>query len=146
MQGGNFEKRIVCIGAGYVGGPTMAMIAARCPTYEVTVVDINPERIAGVTARAQGFIYLVSVTGVTGARTQVQSDLGEFVGRVREQAEVPLAVGFGIGNPEQAAKVGSLADGVIVGSALVNAADKAEAKAEAAEAFVASLQEGLKKG
>jgi len=46
MQGDNFEKHIVCIGAGYVGGPTMAMIAARCPNYEVTVVDINPERIA----------------------------------------------------------------------------------------------------
>ena len=46
MPGDKFEKHIVCIGAGYVGGPTMAMIAARCPKYEVTVVDINPERIA----------------------------------------------------------------------------------------------------
>jgi len=46
MLGDKFEKHIVCIGAGYVGGPTMAMIAARCPNYEVTVVDINPERIA----------------------------------------------------------------------------------------------------
>ena len=106
----------------------------------------NPKRIANVAARAQGFIYLVSLTGVTGARTQVQADLGEFVARVREQAQVPLAVGFGIGTPEQAAKVGALADGVIVGSALVNAADKAEAKAAAARAFVASLQDGLKKG
>ena len=105
----------------------------------------NPERIADIAPRAQGFIYLVSVAGVTGARTQVQSDLGAFVARVREQAQVPLAVGFGIGTPEQAAKVGQLADGVIVGSALVNVADKAEAKAEAAGAFVASLQEGLKK-
>jgi len=105
----------------------------------------NPERIADIAPRAQGFIYLVSVAGVTGARTQVQSDLGEFVARVREQAQVPLAVGFGIGTPEQAAKVGGLADGVIVGSALVNAADKADAKAEAAGAFVASMQAGLKK-
>jgi UDPglucose 6-dehydrogenase len=46
MASTSFEKHIVCIGAGYVGGPTMAMIAARCPNYEVTVVDINPERIA----------------------------------------------------------------------------------------------------
>jgi tryptophan synthase alpha chain len=105
----------------------------------------NPERITNVTARAQGFIYLVSLTGVTGARSQVQADLGDFVARVREQAQVPLAVGFGIGTPEQAAEVGALADGVIVGSALVNAADKAEAKAEAAGEFVASLQAGLKK-
>ncbi len=105
----------------------------------------NPGRITNVAKRAQGFIYLVSLTGVTGARSQVQADLGEFVARVRQEAQVPLAVGFGIGNPEQAAKVGSLADGVIVGSALVNAADKADNKAEAAGAFVASLQAGLKK-
>jgi tryptophan synthase alpha chain len=105
----------------------------------------NPERIANVAARAQGFIYLVSLTGVTGARSQVQSNLGDFVARVREQAQVPLAVGFGIGTPQQAAEVGALADGVIVGSALVNAADQAKAKAETAGAFVASLQEGLKR-
>jgi tryptophan synthase alpha chain len=105
----------------------------------------NPERIANIAPRAQGFIYLVSVAGVTGARQQVQSDLGAFVARVRAHAQVPLAVGFGIGTPEQAAKVGALADGVIVGSALVNTADKAEFKAEAAGAFVASLQAGLKK-
>jgi tryptophan synthase alpha chain len=103
----------------------------------------NPERIANIAPQAQGFIYLVSVAGVTGARTQVQSDLGAFVARVREQAHVPLAVGFGIGTPEQAAKVGALADGVIVGSALVNVVDKAEVKPEAAGAFVASLQAGL---
>jgi tryptophan synthase alpha chain len=103
----------------------------------------SAERIANVAARAQGFIYLVSLTGVTGARTQVQADLGAFVARVRAQTAVPLAVGFGIGTPEQAAKVGALADGVIVGSALVNAADKAEDKAGAAAAFVASLRDGL---
>ena len=46
MSAGNFEKKILCIGAGYVGGPTMAMIAAKCPQYEVTIVDINASRIA----------------------------------------------------------------------------------------------------
>lgn len=105
----------------------------------------NPKRIAAIAPRAQGFIYLVSVAGVTGARAQVQADLGAFVARVRQQAQVPLAVGFGIGTPEQAAKVGALADGVIVGSALINAVAAAEAQAAAAGAFVASLQAALQK-
>lgn len=105
----------------------------------------NPERIAKVAARARGFIYLVSVTGVTGARSQAPANLGDFVARVRAQTQTPLAVGFGIGTPEQAAKVGAVADGVIVGSALINAVDKATAKAKAGGAFVASLQAALKK-
>lgn len=79
----------------------------------------TPERIELVAEKANGFIYLVSLTGVTGARTSMASDLGEFVGRVREATSTPLAVGFGIGNGEQAKAVGNLADGVIVGSALV---------------------------
>lgn len=105
----------------------------------------NPERIANVTQRASGFIYLVSLTGVTGARTSIQADLADFVGRVRQKAGVPLAVGFGIGTPEQAASVGHMADGVIVGSALVNTVDQAADKPAAAQQFVQSLQQALKK-
>ena len=82
----------------------------------------TPERIALVTSKANGFIYLVSVTGITGARQDVASDLGAFVARVREATATPLAVGFGIGNGAQAKAVGDLADGVIVGSALVKRA------------------------
>ena len=105
----------------------------------------SPTRIANVTARASGFIYLVSLTGVTGARTAVQSDLADFVARVRPQANVPLAVGFGISTPEQAANVGQLADGVIVGSALINRVHKAKNKPQAAAEFVRTLQLSLKK-
>ncbi len=105
----------------------------------------NQSRIDRVTARARGFIYLVSVTGVTGARSQVQTDLAGFVGRVRGQTAVPLAVGFGISNPAQAAEVGQLADGVIVGSALINATDAAEDKVATAVQFVRALREGLQK-
>jgi tryptophan synthase alpha chain len=105
----------------------------------------NPERIARVAQRASGFIYLVSLTGVTGARASLQADLADFVGRVRQQATVPLAVGFGIGTPEQAASVGQMADGVIVGSALINAADQATNKPAAAQQFVQSLQQALQK-
>lgn len=104
----------------------------------------SPERIADVTERATGFIYLVSLTGVTGARSELSSELSRFVERVRARTEVPLAVGFGISTPEQAAAVGELADGVIVGSALINAVDAAGGdagrKAEAAVAFVRSLR------
>jgi tryptophan synthase alpha chain len=103
----------------------------------------NTERIAQVAARATGFIYLVSLTGVTGVRGALSAGLGEFVQRVRDRASVPLAVGFGISTPEQAREVGSLADGVIVGSALISAVDGAEDKPTAAREFVSRLGQGL---
>lgn len=101
------------------------------------------ERIEQVTQQAAGFIYLVSVTGVTGARQALQSDLADFVQRVRSRSAVPLAIGFGISTPDQAASVAGLADGVIVGSALINAANSAQNKPEAASAFVKSLRDAL---
>lgn len=117
----------------------MTLIHFLAPTSNETRMDL-------VTNRAEGFIYMVSVTGVTGARTKVKANLEEFVGNVRAKTNLPLAVGFGISTPEQAGKVGSVADGVIVGSALINATDAvAENKAEAAAEFVKSLQDGLKK-
>ncbi|MEW6547740.1 MAG: tryptophan synthase subunit alpha [Bacillota bacterium] len=77
------------------------------------------ERVRQVAQRSRGFIYLVSVTGVTGARESLPPGLGEFVARVRKWASQPLCVGFGISTPEQAAQVARIADGVIVGSRLV---------------------------
>lgn len=103
-------------------------------------------RIAAVAEQAEGFIYMVSVTGVTGARSNVADGLDAFVGDVRERAQAPVAVGFGISTPEQAAAIGSFADGVIVGSALINAYDSAETDEDAvaaAEQFVAQLRRGL---
>lgn len=106
----------------------------------------SPKRIEAVTARARGFIYLVSVTGVTGARQALGADLADFVDRVRARTGVPLAVGFGISTPEQAAAVGGMADGVIAGSALINAVDRAETdKPSAAAAFVRALRRALEK-
>lgn len=103
----------------------------------------NSARIEAVTARARGFIYLVSVAGVTGVRQTFDSHLAEFVGRVRARTDTPLAVGFGISTPEQAAAIGRLADGVIVGSALINAVDAAQDKPAAAAAFIHSLRVAL---
>jgi len=81
-----------------------------------------PERIRLVAERSRGFIYLVSVTGITGPRDHLPPDLTAFVSRVRAVTDKPLAVGFGISTPEQAGRVAALADGVIVGSALVRLA------------------------
>jgi len=79
-------------------------------------------RIAYVAQHSTGFIYLVSVTGITGARSELPPDLATFVARVRRHTDLPLAVGFGIGTGSQAAAVAAIADGVIVGSAVVKAA------------------------
>lgn len=107
----------------------------------------DPRRIENVAGRAKGFIYMVSLTGITGARTELAADLGDFIERVRRKTETPLAVGFGISTAEQAGNVGQMADGVIVGSALINAVDAADEdqKAQAAADFVKALQSGLAK-
>jgi len=82
----------------------------------------TPERIKLIVEKSRGFIYLVSLTGVTGARDKLSAGLSDFVARVRAETDTPLAVGFGIGNGEQARVVAELVDGVIVGSALVKRA------------------------
>ena len=77
------------------------------------------ERIRLIAERSRGFVYLVSVTGVTGARDRLPADLEAFVGRVRKVATQPLCVGFGISTPEQAMHAAEIADGVIVGSRII---------------------------
>jgi len=77
------------------------------------------ERIRLVAERSRGFIYLVSVTGVTGVRSKLPADLAAFVARVRKVTTQPLCVGFGISTPEQAGQIARIADGVIVGSRLI---------------------------
>jgi tryptophan synthase alpha chain len=100
-------------------------------------------RLALLAARTTGFLYLVSVAGVTGAREALPADLGAFVGRARRAARTPIAVGFGIATPAQAHAVGQLADGVIVGSALINAVTGAAEPAAAARHFVGELRRAL---
>jgi len=77
------------------------------------------ERVSLVAEKSQGFIYLVSLTGVTGARKALPPELEDFVERVRQKAMQPLCVGFGVSNPEQARRVARIADGVIIGSRLI---------------------------
>ena len=77
------------------------------------------DRIKAVAAKSRGFIYMVSLTGVTGARVTLSADLGGFIKRVRGQTNKPLCVGFGISTHEQATQAAELADGVIIGSKLL---------------------------
>lgn len=104
----------------------------------------DPRRVALVAARARGFIYMVSLTGVTGADAGPDRRLRQFVAEVQQEASVPVAVGFGIQTREQAAQVGSFADGVIAGSALIRAVDGSpDDPAGAAREFVAGLRRAL---
>ncbi len=107
-------------------------------TYLLSPNSSN-SRIKLVTRKTTGFTYLVSVTGITGARTALPPELGDFVQRVRAQTEGPLAVGFGISTREQVQAVGELADGVIVGSALIRAVGDATDKPGEAYRFVREL-------
>jgi tryptophan synthase alpha chain len=84
------------------------------------------QRIRLAAARSRGFIYLVSVTGVTGARDSLPADLKAFVARVRKVASQPLCVGFGISTPEQAGQIAGIADGVIVGSRIIQLMEKGD--------------------
>ncbi|MGH2983103.1 MAG: tryptophan synthase subunit alpha [Solirubrobacterales bacterium] len=99
-----------------------------------------PERLATICAGAKGFVYVVSTRGVTGERQGLPTELEELVAAVKEEASVPAAVGFGISTPEQAAEVGSIADGVIIGSRLV----REVADAPDREAAVAGVGEFLR--
>jgi tryptophan synthase alpha chain len=107
----------------------------------------TPARVAAAAKAASGFLYFVSVTGVTGARASVPTDLADKVAAVRKASPVPVVIGFGVSKPEQARALGSLADGVVVGSAIVSRIAQpgpAAARAKRVKGFVASLAKGLR--
>ena len=99
-------------------------------------------RIDEVAKRASGFVYCVSLTGVTGARENLSDDLPAYIARVRAATDLPLAIGFGISTPAHVRGVAALADGAIVASALINHLDTVPADQMAAEAerFVRDLR------
>lgn len=100
------------------------------------------ERIKGVARAGSGFVYCVSVTGVTSARRNLSTDLPEFLDRVRSETELPLIVGFGISKKEHVDTVFEMADGVAVGSALINLIEQSEcgAREERVKEFVLGLR------
>jgi len=100
------------------------------------------DRIALVADKARGFIYLVSLTGVTGARDTLPQELEDFVSRVRQRASQPLCVGFGISSPDQARRAANAADGVIVGSRIIQLLEEHE-PSNGLRAFIRSLRSAL---
>ncbi len=156
------------------GGERFAQDARRAGVDGVLCVDLPPEeadelkratdlhdldmifllaptsslaRAQAVLTRARGFIYYVAVTGVTGARTTLPTDLGDMVRRIRAISPVPVGVGFGISSPEQAAQVAGVADAAIVGSAISQIIEQSLGQVDMVErvgAFVAQLKSALR--
>lgn len=109
----------------------------------------TPERLEMLAAETRGFLYYVSLAGVTSAREAIAEGLEQAVGRIRKISDVPVCVGFGVSTPEHARRIGSFADGVVVGSALVDrieAAASPDEAVEAAAAFVSALKAPLRPG
>jgi tryptophan synthase alpha chain len=123
--------------------PVLEDLLESSPLAHVRLVapTTPPGRAAMIAERAQGFLYYISRTGVTGATQDLRRDLRAEVEALRNVSPVPVAVGFGISSPAQAAEVASVADGVVVGSALINALDRGGI--EEAARFLASLRTAI---
>jgi tryptophan synthase alpha chain len=126
-----------------LSGATAGSEVEALPLIQMLAPTTPNERMESIARNAKGFIYLVSVTGVTGARTSIAEGLGDLIARVREHTSVPVCVGFGISTPEQARQVGALADGVIVGSACVKAIGGSETPVKAAREFAREFRSAL---
>jgi len=99
-----------------------------CRRYDIDLISLiaptSQNRIAMIAKEAEGFIYIVSSLGVTGMRSQINTDLASIVSVIRENTSVPCAIGFGISTPEQAKKMADISDGAIVGSAIIKLIEK----------------------
>lgn len=99
-----------------------------CQKYDVDLISLiaptSENRIAMIAREAQGFLYIVSSLGVTGTRSEIKTDLTSIVKVVRENTDIPCAIGFGISTPEQARKMADISDGAIVGSAIIKLLEK----------------------
>ncbi|KAL7497993.1 hypothetical protein ACHAWT_006848 [Skeletonema menzelii] len=132
-----------------------AVLAKCCNKYGLSNIPLiapttTDARIEHLAKTASTFIYCVSTTGVTGARSELPSDLGDFIKRVRAKTGLPLAVGFGISTPDQVNSVANIGDGVVVGSAILKALQAAGStqgeRVEAVKTIVSNLSAGCKQG
>ena len=129
--------------AGPLKGPAAA---AGLPLIFLLAPTSTAERRIFVARQSQGFVYYVSLTGITGAKLSNLADVGKNVEKIRKVTQVPVAVGFGVATPEDAAKVAAIADGVIVGSAIVKRIDAYRQKPEMVKhvaEFVHSLKTAM---
>ena len=120
-----------------------------CRKYGVALISMiaptSENRIAMIAREAEGFLYIVSSLGVTGVRSEIKTDLSSILRVVREHTDVPCAIGFGISTPEQAEKMARIADGVIVGSAIIKLlAAHGKDAAESVGDYVRSMKEAIR--
>lgn len=109
------------------------------------IAPTSENRIADIAKEAKGFLYVVSSLGVTGTRSAITTDLGPMIRLIRENTDIPCAIGFGISNPEQCRQMASLADGAIVGSAIVKiVAKNGKDSAEPVAAFVKEMKDAIR--
>ena len=119
-----------------------------CKIYGVDLISLiaptSADRISMIAKEAEGFIYVVSSLGVTGTRSEIKTDLQSIVDVIRANTEVPCAIGFGISTPEQAKKMAAIADGAIVGSAIIKIlAEYGKDAPEKIGAYVKSMKDAL---
>lgn len=119
-----------------------------CQKYGVDLISLiaptSDKRIAMICKEAEGFLYIVSSLGVTGTRSEITTDLSALVSLVRENTDIPCAIGFGISTPEQAAKMAALSDGAIVGSAIIKIIEKyGKDAAEHVGEYIKSMKEAI---
>lgn len=108
------------------------------------VAPTSHQRISAIASEAEGFLYCVSSTGVTGVRSEFKTDFDEFFGEIKKSAKIPCCVGFGISSPEQAKKMSSYCDGVIVGSGIVKIVEQlGRGSVKPAGEFVKSLKDAI---
>lgn len=116
--------------------------------YDISVISMiaptSEQRIKEIAENAEGFLYIVSSLGVTGVRSEIKTDLASIMETVKKYAKVPAAIGFGISTPEQAKKMSRLADGVIVGSAIVRLIEKyGDKAADEIYKYVKSMKDAI---
>jgi tryptophan synthase alpha chain len=149
-----FAERLVEAGAAGLIVPDLPLgeapeLLEACDARGLVLVPIaapttTPERMATIGATARGFLYAVSVVGTTGERRALSESFASVVAHAKASTQLPVAIGFGIGLPEQASEAADAgADGVIVGSRLVRAADEAEDPAAAVGAVLESFSQAL---
>lgn len=117
--------------------------------YDIDIISLivptSKDRIQMIAKEAEGFIYLVSSMGVTGVRNQIKTDLKEIIDDIKKVTDVPVAVGFGINTPEQSQEISKIADGVIVGSAIVKIIEEhGYNSAEYIEKYVSEMKNATK--
>ena len=120
-----------------------AVVASGLSLIRLIAPSTTPARARDIAKHAQGFVYYIAQMGVTGARTSLPADLEAQLAALRTATDVPIAVGFGVSTPEQAAAIARLADGVVVGSALIDAIDRGGVPA--AEQLLAGMRQALDK-